>query len=90
MKRKDVLIAMIGGCIGALVTMGVGLFAPVGVVGLISAHRCRGIMHGSQKQSGAQWLGIGIRKGGDSDEAVAGWIVGVADGMQRRRKEFSS
>ena len=32
MKRKDVLIAVIGGCIGALVTMGVGLFAPVGVV----------------------------------------------------------
>ena len=32
MKRKDILIAVIGGCIGALVTMGVGLFAPVGVV----------------------------------------------------------
>ena len=32
MKRKEVLIAVIGGCFGALVTMGVGLFSPVGVV----------------------------------------------------------
>ena len=32
MKRKEVLIAVIGGCFGALVTMLVGLFAPMGVV----------------------------------------------------------
>lgn len=32
MKRKEVLIAVIGGCIGALVTMIVGLFVPMGVV----------------------------------------------------------
>ena len=32
MKRKEVLIAVIGGFVGALVTMGVGLFVPVGVV----------------------------------------------------------
>ena len=31
MKRKEVLIAVIGGCFGALVTMGVGLFSPVRV-----------------------------------------------------------
>ena len=32
MKRKEVLIAaVVGGCIGAVLTMGVGLFAPVGV-----------------------------------------------------------
>lgn len=47
-------------------------------------------MHESQKQNGAWGFGIGIRKGGDSGEAVAGWVVGVTDGMQRRRKEFSS
>lgn len=31
MKRKEVLIAVIGGCIGAVLTMFVGLFTPVGV-----------------------------------------------------------
>ena len=67
-----------------------GVIYAGGCGGSISAHKCRGIMHGSQKQNGARWLGIGIRKGGDSDEAVAGWVVGVTDGLQRRRKEFSS
>ena len=32
MKRKEVLYAVIGGCFGALITMLVGLFIPVGVV----------------------------------------------------------
>ena len=32
MKRKEVLIAVIAGCFGAVITMGVGLFIPVGVV----------------------------------------------------------
>ena len=33
MKRKEVLIAaVVGGCIGAVLTMSVGLFMPVGVV----------------------------------------------------------
>ena len=50
MKRKDVLIAVIGGCVGALVTMSAGLFAPVGVVAqsqptdagaLCTSHRSR-------------------------------------------------
>ena len=56
MKRKDVLIAVIGGCIGALVTMSVGLFAPVGVVAqsqptdagaLCTGHRSRAGRGGS-------------------------------------------
>ena len=32
MKRKEVLMAVIGGFFGALVTMMVGLFLPMGVV----------------------------------------------------------
>ena len=32
MKRKEVLIAVIAGCFGAVITMGVGLFIPVGVI----------------------------------------------------------
>ena len=32
MKRKEVLIGVIGGCIGAFLTMAVGLFTPMGVV----------------------------------------------------------
>lgn len=33
MKRKEVLVAaVVGGCIGAVLTMSVGLFMPVGVV----------------------------------------------------------
>ena len=56
MKRKDVLIAVIGGCIGALVTIGVGLFAPAGVVAqsqptdagaLCTGHRSRAGRGGS-------------------------------------------
>ena len=56
MKRQDVLIAVIGSCIGALVTMGVELFAPVGVVAqsqptdagaLYTGHRSRAGRGGS-------------------------------------------
>ena len=32
MKRKEVLIAVVAGCFGAVITMGAGLFIPVGVV----------------------------------------------------------
>ena len=31
MKRKEVLYAVLGGCFGTLVTMGVGLFTPMSV-----------------------------------------------------------
>ena len=51
MKRKEVLIAaVVGGCIGAVLTMSVGLFMPVGVVAQSYNHdatfgwiTCRGI-----------------------------------------------
>ena len=39
MKRKEVLIAaVVGGCIGAVLTMSVGLFIPVGVVAQSNNH----------------------------------------------------